>query len=253
MKALMFILLTLQSAFAGASDDLILEYATGIASEHLPLTLKWSGPVTGDGSYYKEHAVRASYDINKHVAVTLMSGRIAKWNFRDRDIGYSPPPEGNPQPSYRQDQQVFYFVPGIRLTAYVFTFNLGGILYDSDTENRAYLKYPFNGSHRFKPSFTAALGDEDVYLFVSFFNSLPLYSGGGGMEAGLYGRVGGYYEQKGYIGSSEYGLGIGYRGEFKMTRNAALALGLSLGHSDDARNNVYTVMAGLKVRIPLKD
>ena len=47
-----------------AANDIILEYAAGIGSEHLPLTSRWGGPVLEDGSHFKEHAIRASYDLN---------------------------------------------------------------------------------------------------------------------------------------------------------------------------------------------
>src|SRR4030065_1700572 len=105
-----------------------------------------------------------------------MSGWITKWNFRDRTIICVPPPEGYPPSLFRRDHKGVSVVPGIRLAGYIFQVNLGGILYHSNTVDRAFLKYPFNGSHRFKPSFMIALGEEDIYLYAGFLNSLPLYS-----------------------------------------------------------------------------
>jgi hypothetical protein len=251
MKILLTVAIMLHSALALASNELIVEYATGIASEHMPLSSRWGGPVLEDGSYYKEHAVRASYGFNEHVGVSLMSGWLDKWNFRDRYFMPSPPYGGYPPDTRRQNQQVYYFVPAIRMAASLIQLNIGGIFYNSEIENRVFMEYPFDGGHRLRPSFMAALGDENVYLYVSYLGSLPLYAGGGA-EAGILGKVGGYYEQKAYFGGGQYGPGIGYRGEFKATRNVALAVGFSLGHSDDASDNVYTITAGVKVRIPVR-
>ena len=229
-----------------AGDGLIIEAAGGVGSPVSPFSSKWKGAVRSGGLYFKEFAVRGKYVLTPVISVGASLGWLKDYSVSP--IWPFPPPElWGPQKSIRE---VFYFIPSIKVSLYELRLDVGAIVYREEIDGAWYVsdKYPFNGSHRLKPSIGVELGEPGVYIFGRFSNSFPLISGGGIIELGIGGKVKEIYEHKGYVGISSYhDIGLGYRGEIRIYKETAFSVGAAVGRTD--AKNIYTLTFGIKTSI----
>jgi hypothetical protein len=225
------ILVILSAILCHAENSFTFESAIGLGSEHMPFFSKWNGAVADGGLYYREFAVKGTYICTEYLSVSLTVGQI-----KDRYLGNLCIPSGAKNyffygSYYDRSREVFYVIPSVGLTMKEVRFNFGLILYKSQTEsiNITMYDYPFNGGHRLRPSVGIELGENSFYIFGRFFNSLPFYSGGGGLEIGLGCRYANSFEQKAYFSLASHFTGLGYKGEFKVYNTSGLIFGISLG------------------------
>ncbi len=235
------ILLSVSEGWAG--NLIILEAAGGIGSPVSPFSHRWEGAVKPGGLYYREFAGKGTYAINSVISIGATFGRLQDYSRGGYGLNWSP--DSYPwQEAYRE---VLYFIPSVRISHPELRLDFGAVLYDEDITGRGYWNedYPFDGDHRFKPSFGLELGDQGGYIFGRLSNSFPLISGGGVYELGIGGRSGGIYEHKvSFNFSPYYHIGLGYRGEFRVFRQTALSIGFLVGGKNN--DNVYVANIGIK-------
>lgn len=243
------ILLSVSEGWAG--NLIILEAASGVGSPVSPFSSKWEGAVRSGGLYYREFAVKGTYALSPVVSVRVSTGWLKDYSVSRFWLDGPPPPEPpdfwGPQKSIRE---VFYFIPSIKVSLYELRLDIGTIVYREEIDGAWYRSddYPFNGSHRLKPSIGVELGETGIYIFGGLSNSFPLISGGGILELGIGGRSRGIYEHKVSCNiSSYYHIGLGYRGEFRVFRQTALSIGFLVGGKND--DNVYVANIGIKTVI----
>lgn len=235
---------------ARAANEWILEAATGVASEALPFSSDWEGSIGSGGLQAREFAFRASFIYNSHLSASATFGHIYFW-YEDENVHYSPPPPGYPYPYIYRDgkRKALYFRPTITLSSERGRLDLGIILYKEERFSSATNQYSsYDDDHGPFPVMGIELGDPGLYVYGRLANSFPLFTGGGAFEFGMGGRSGGIYEHKLYIGvSGSSGAGIamiGYRGEFRVYKQVAIAPGFAIGGND--RDNLYIFTFGIK-------
>jgi hypothetical protein len=121
-------------------------------------------------------------------------------------------------------------------------FDLGGIIYKSnDTVDSK--GSPFDKNHGIIPSLGLEFGNDNVFLAIKVFDDFPFYAAGGA-EIGLGRHWYGFYEHRllFYSGMFE-SIGLGDRGEFKVSRKTALSIGLMHG-GNDSQDDIYSFSSG---------
>jgi hypothetical protein len=240
-------------AVSMANDNIVIETAVGFGSRSFPFTAKWNRASGDLRFYYKEFAVRGTYIHTGWLSSSLTAG----W-LKDKAEFYSAiTPDTVPIPAYvgiiAESRNVYYFIPSLRISSAIFRLDIGGLIFKSEPENEPYYvdnsDYPFNRKSGIRPSGGIELGPKEFYFVGRFYNSLPLYSGGGGFELGIGGRNKNGYEQKFYLSWTEHFYGYGYRGEVRIYRNTGLLFGLALGsyvRGYSGNPNEINMMLGIK-------
>jgi len=250
--AIILVLIGCSPVLCYSENDIIIEIATGFGSEHTPFSSKWNGAVVEGGLNYREYAIRGIYLGYEFLSLSLTTGLIEDHFVKDH---YIIPLESIHSAYWTNDmeeyRQVFYLIPTLGLSIKELEINLGAILYTAKTRDYdiGSYYYPFNGDKSFKPSLGIVLGEKGFYLFGKFFNSFPLYSGGGGLEIGLGGRYAKYFEQKAYFSVANHFSGIGYKGEFRISNTVGFIIGISVGwvrREFRSSENEVTMMLGFK-------
>lgn len=247
-----FVFLFIFGIAASASGrQFIFESAGGFGSSHTPFSRSWRGDVSSNGLYFKEYALRGTYQLNKYISLSSTFGWISELSPLLTINFATDPPFPYHNYTQRHAQQVTYFIPSIRLELPILRLDFGSIFYDSRSKELASheFAYPFNGSHNFKPSAGLELGENSFYIFVRLSDSYPFHSGGGVGEIGLGGRINEMYEHKIFLAGDNVFDGIlGYRGEARIYKDTALSFGFIIGGSDHEDFTLSTT-AGIKIML----
>jgi hypothetical protein len=257
MKTITYLLLLLSSLCSPAlAGDLTIEVASGVASPHAPFSSHWGGAVGDNSLFHKEFSFRAGYVLKDWLSVSTTLGWLRNRATSSRNYIY--PTEQNLVPPYdyhahERMEDVTYFIPSLKFSHNIIRVDLGTIIYSAHQTGIGYrtFDYPFNGSHLFKPVLGIELGEQEAYLFARFLDSFPLYTSGL-TSVGIGGRLGGKYEQQIFLlGGPLEMTAFGYRGEFKVYRQTAALLGISMGFGINDNDNVYLISLGLKTALSL--
>jgi hypothetical protein len=228
---------------------LTLEAAVGLALQDNSFTPDWPGYVGDGGLIYREFAARMGYRHNGWLEISSTFGTLRDWE-KTGDVQYMKPPDT--WGSSNTIRKYAYSRPTVRLSLESFRLDLGAVLLieTRHVHNRAIDFHKSTVRKSVFPAFGVELGESDGYLYAGFLNSFPLVSGGGAIEFGIAGKSRGIYEHKAFFAMGGYqALAIGYRGEFRVYRNTAIAPGFSLGGS--GRDNIYVITFGIKSLIDL--
>jgi hypothetical protein len=248
IRVALILIISWTTSFA---SDFVFEAATGLGSPYSPFSSKWNGSVGSSGLLFKEYAFRGSYQLHNRIMIAGSIGWLKNGKVKDRII-FSPDVPPIPPFGYNRMealQEVTYFVPSILLTLEAVRLDLGSIIYSESRsdDNAQEFGYPFDGGHKFRPVMGLEFGEQSGFLFFRFLDTFPLYAGGVS-EVGIGGRVGGIYEHKGYLFFTPFdGIGLGYRGEFRIYRRTAISVGASFGGNET--DNVFLLSLGLKTII----
>jgi len=251
MKKVVIVTITLSCALFGyaeslAEKELILEAATGLASEKLPFSPDWSGSVGSGGLLAREFALRTSYIFNSNISVSTTMGHTYYWH--EENIGYAPPVDWGWDRS--ETRKVLYIRPTLRLSSKVGGIDLGAILFRerSDIQFDDFEDYSSTYDNYLIPVIGLDLGEEGKMIYGHLLDAFPLMAGGGLIEIGFSLRSREYYEHKFFWGASGFqGSALGYRGEFPVYKSTAVTVGFSIGSRD--RDNVYMMTLGIKTII----
>ena len=230
---LLIIILNTNIPVCDAGSKYIIEAATGFGSKYFPFSSEWKYSVDDYGSQYNEYAIKGTYLYRKALSTSLTVGWLEDKNY----ISYGVTPDSIPSPAFvgwhKKIRKVYYIVPSATLSTSSFRIDVGAIIFKTYIEDNLYAAdrydYPFDGNSGIRPAGGLELGARDAYVFGRFFNSFPLYSGGGGIEIGIGGRSKKGYEHKLYYSMAPHLSGLGYRGEVRIRNNTGIMFGLSLG------------------------
>jgi len=226
-----------------AEKELILEAATGLASEKLPFSPDWSGSIGSGGLLAREFALRTSYIFNSNLSVSTTIGHT--YYRHEENIGYAPPVDRGWDRS--EKKKVLYIRPTLRLSSKVGGIDLGAILLreESGIQLDGFEDISSSYDHYLVPVIGVDLGEEGKMIYGRFLDAFPLMAGGGLIEIGLSLRYREYYEHKFFYGISGFQhSSLGYRGEFPVYKSTAITAGFSIGSRD--RDNVYMMTLGIK-------
>jgi hypothetical protein len=246
---IMFLIASILCFSTAIAGDITLEAAAGLGSPDTPYSSHWNGTVGGNGLYHREFAFRGGCEIQSWLSASTMIGFLKNRGYVEDNLNY-PAISPNQYHYFQGLQDVVYIIPSFRFSLSIIRFDLGTIIYFSSLSGDPYSEfdYPFNGSHRFKPTLGIELGETQTYIFARYLDSFPFYASGLG-AIGIGGRVGGIYEHQGSIIGGPYGvLGIGYRGEFRVYHQTAISASFFLAGVND-NENVFLLSLGVKTII----